>query len=311
MNELESKIAERIHEFDIISLLRLLHSIGYKPEEIRFRSNNSICSQSALIHGINFCQAPVREVIICLNIGLLSAQSPLPSYFRQNMESEVNNLLSDFIGYFDNHLIKDYIFNVYPELNDSFFSSWDSTARRYLQVLDLTSCSTLHWLFKLVFPEISVYIEKTLLNEELLTQQLRIGETTLGEDAVFGASTRVPIHGRRITLSTYEECTSNQKPWPQEINQRLESLLFPVLRPTGIDLEITLVLKSQKRWARLEKDTYLGYDRIKNDQQSYRRIMIFKGHVGEYESVKKAENSSSALSDNSETRRGYEVREMR
>ncbi len=282
MNDLENNISKRIHEFDIISLFRLLASMDYRPDEIRFRSNNSICSQAALIHAISFRREPVREVLVTMNMGLLSSQSPLPNYFREKMDTEVNNSLVDFIWYFDHHLIQDYIFNIYPEINASFFPSWELTKRRYLQVLDLTSCSTLHWLFQTVFPEVGVTVEKVLLSDELPSRELHLGKTKIGGAAVFGSKARVPIHGRMVTLNTEEETSNTQTPWPQEIKGRLESLLFPILRPAGIDLEINLVLKSQKRWARLHRETYLGYDRIKNGHESYRRIRIFRGHVGEF-----------------------------
>jgi hypothetical protein len=75
--------------------------------------------------------------------------------------------------------------------------------------------------------------------------------------------------------------TDTRVPWPKEIKNRLEDLIFPILQPTGIDLEISLILKSQKRWVRLHAETYLGYDRIRSVEDTYRRIRIFRGHIGE------------------------------
>ena len=40
MKNLEKKIVERIHEFDVISLLRLLYSMDYSPDTVSFRSND-------------------------------------------------------------------------------------------------------------------------------------------------------------------------------------------------------------------------------------------------------------------------------
>jgi hypothetical protein len=283
MIELEKKISQRIHEFDIISLIRLLMSIGYSREEITFRSHNSICSQSGLIYGIEFRHEPVQEAVITMNMGLLGAQSPLPSYFRQKMESaEISGKsFADFIGYFDHHLIRDYICNIYPEINRLFFPDWELTKRRYLQILNLKALSTLHWLFQTVFPEIGVTVENAVLGSEVRTQPVRLGETILGNDAVFGNMTDVTLHGRRITFYSDEEMTDTQIPWPREIKNRLENLMFPILRPMGIDLDIFLVLKSQKRWVRLHGETYLGYDRIRGEKDAYRRIHIFRGHIGE------------------------------
>jgi hypothetical protein len=283
MNELEEKISKRIHEFDIISLVRLLMSMNYSSEEIRFRSHNSICSQPGLIHSINFMREPVREAVITMNMGLLSSQSPLPAYFRKKMENDVvgERLFIDFIGYFDHHLIRDYISNIYPEINRIFFPDWELTKRRYLQILNLKSLGTLHWLFQTVFPEIGVKVENAVLSSEVQTQPVRLGKTVLGNDAVFGNKTSVSLLGRRVTFYSEAEMTDTRVPWPQEIKNRLEGLIFPVLHPMGIDLEISLILKSQKRWVRLHTETYLGYDRIQSSEDTYRRIRIFRGHIGE------------------------------
>ena len=148
-------------------------------------------------------------------------------------------------------------------------------------MLDLKSCNTLHSLFQVVFPEIGVKVEKALVSRELPTAPVCLGRSALGDNAVFGSKSRVPIHGRLVTLYTEEDSSDTQVPWPREIKNRLNGLLFPILRSTGIDLEINLVLKSQKRWARLHPETYLGYDRIRNGGESYRRVRIFKGHIDE------------------------------
>jgi len=283
MSYTEKDVSERIHDFDIISLLYLLETMNYSPEEIRFRSHNSICSQSGLIYDIAFRQEPVREAVITMNMGLLGVQSPLPSYFRKKMEiDEVGRgALADFIGYFDHHLIRDYICNIYPEINSYFFPHWEQTKRRYLQILNPKSISTLHWLFQIVFPEIRVQVENAVLSDNVRTKPVLLGKSVLGTDAVFGNKTNVPIDGRRVTLFTEEELTDTQLPWPKEIRNRLTRLIFPVLQPTGIDMEIVLVLKSQKRWVRLHAETYLGYDRIQSGKETYRRIRIFRGHIGE------------------------------
>jgi hypothetical protein len=282
MNEVEEKVSQRIHEFDIISLLRLLMSMNYSWEEITFSSHNSICSQPGLIHSIEFNREPVREAVIILNMGLLGAQSPLPAYFRKKMENDVVGERSfiDFAGYFDHHLIRNYICNIYPEINRLFFPDWELTKRRYLQILNLKSFSTLHWLFQVVFPEIGVRVENAVLSSEVQTQPVRLGKTILGNDAVFGNKTSVALHGARVTLYSDEEMTDTRVPWPREIKNRLEDLIFPVLLPTGLELEISLVLKSQKRWVRLHRETYLGYDRIRSAEDTYRRIRIFRGHIG-------------------------------
>ncbi|MEW5802328.1 MAG: type VI secretion system baseplate subunit TssG [bacterium] len=279
----EAKIAGRIHEFDPVSLLHLLEFLGYRAEEIVFRSHVSLSSQPSLIQGIEFQTEPIRQVIISMNLGLSSAQSPLPSYFSKYMDSGMIDASAfiDFIEYFDHCLILDYLSNLYPEINTRLFSNWELTKRRYLLMLDFKSCATLHWLFQLVFPELGVKVEKVMLQRVLQISSVRLGVTVLGSDAVLGREKGVAVHGRQITLVSEGEFTDSGEPWPREIEKRLDDTLFPLLRMMSIDLEIVLVIRAQKRWARLHAESYLGYDKIQGGQANYRQIRIFRGALRE------------------------------
>lgn len=281
MKTLETKIQKRIHEFDPISLLYLLEDLGYRREEIQFKSHASISSQQSLIQDIQFQQEPIRQVVVKVNFGLLSAQSPLPSYFLKKMDTGMVDALSfiDFIGYFDHAVITHYLHNLYPEINPNLFPDWELTKRRYLQMLDFKSCSTLHWFFQLAFPELGVKVEKVRLQRVLKTSSIRLGITDLGSDAVFGKEKGIPIYGRGITLFSEEEFSNSGAPWPLEIKQRLDDLIFSILGEIDIDLEIVLVIRSQKRYMKLHSESYLGYDQIQGGQAKYRRIRIFRGQV--------------------------------
>ena len=281
MTAVERNIAKRIHDFDLISLLHLLRFLGYQPEDIHFKSHLSTSSQPSLIRGIEFHGEPVRRVLIILNFGLLSAQSPLPSYFLKKLDAGYidSSSFADFIGYFDHFLIKYYLENIYPETNSNLFPDLEGTKGRYLQMLDLRSCSTLHWLLELVFPELGIRVEKVAVNRQLSTAHLRLGETILGTDAIFGKRTGVPVHGRRLTLFSEFETTDPGEPWPREVKQRLNDLVFPILGAVGMDVEVVLVIRTQKTWAKLHSESYLGYDKIRGGKEHYRRISIFSGRL--------------------------------
>lgn len=278
---LEIKIKKRIHEFDPISLVRILEYMGYSQEDIRFKSNFSSASQKALIEDIEYYKSPEKQVIIIFNFGLLSAQSLLPSYFFKQVDS--NNIdpqaFIDFIGFFDHHLIRNYLLNLYPEINKSLISDWEQTKSRYLRMLDFKSCSTLHFLFQLVFPELEVNAEKRILKRLLETTFPRLGSSRLGDDAVFGKEITIPVPGVCVTLTAEDELTYTGQPWAKETGLRLDSLVFPLLRQVGIDIEIILVIRSQKSWAKLHEGSYLGYDKIRGGDLQYRRIKIFRGHL--------------------------------
>jgi hypothetical protein len=277
----EKKIAQRIHDFDLISLLHLLQFLSYRPEEIQFKSHFSASSQPSLLQKIEFHSEPTRGAIITLNMGLLSAQSPLPSYFLKMLDTGDfdNRSFVDFIGYFDHSLIKEYLLNIYPEMNEAFYPDWEMTKRRFVQLLDLKSCSTLHWLFQLVFPELGVRARKALLDRQLQMTQIRLGETILGTDAIFGGKASIPIYGRRITLFSELDTTGRGEPWPKVIKHRLEDLIFPILRSVGMDIEILLIIRTQKTWVKLHSESYLGYDKMRGGQEQYRRIRIFTGRL--------------------------------
>ncbi len=284
MNDIKEKIKQNIHKFDIICLLKLLNAIGYNEQDIIFRSYDSICSQPSLVADIKFYDSPSHWVEIFFNIGLLSAQSPLPSYFRKKMEEIDNyNEFSNFIGFFDHFLIKNYIYNIYPEINPKYFPSWQLTKIRYLKLLNLYSPYTLHWIFQNIFPELTVEIKKTRLTQKLRTNAFMVGTSSLGWESVIGKETSLPIYGRVIVLYSEEEFTPTGKAWPKEIMYRFRKMIAPMLKEYSFPLEIYLTIKSQRRWAKLNKETYIGYDRIKNGGLHHRQIKIFKGVVSEGE----------------------------
>ena len=145
--------------------------------------------------------------------------------------------------------------------------------------MDLKSIITLFWMFQLVFPELKIQVKKVVMSRGLKASALIIGKTVLGSDAVFGKKTSVAVYGRRITLYSDDESTGSGEPWPKEIKTRLEEQIFPILRSSGLDLEITLVIRAQKRWMKLHSESYLGYDKIKGGEAQYRRIGIFRGRL--------------------------------
>ena len=281
-NEIKLKIKKKIHKFDLISLLKLLFYYGYKQNEILFRSNMSTCSQPGIIYDIKFIESPDWSIEIAVNIGLLSAQSPLPSYFQKSLDEKGGNQqeFEDFIGYFDNFLIWNYVLNLYPELNKKYYKDWNKNIRTYLQLLDLKSTSTLFWLFQLVFPELKTQVKKITMQRGLIVAPIIMGKSVLGSDAVFGQKTGAPVYGLEVTLFSEDEIANAGVPWPKEIRNRLKDQVFPLLKPEDVNLEICLVIRSQKRWLQFSEESYLGYDRMKGGKDQLRKIRIFKGQTG-------------------------------
>ena len=281
MNPLETLIVSNIGRFDPISLLYLLTHIGYGLDDILFCSHFSICSQSRLIESIEF-RSGTRQVIIQLNFGLLGGQSALPNYLFKAVDQETIDARQfvEFFGFFDDRLLRRFLLAVYPEIDDALYRrSWENRKADLLYTLKLDGIASLHWLARLVFPELQVRVEKLMLKRRYDLVPLVLGKTKLGYQAVFGKKKELPVMGKRITLIADDYTFVTGQPWPREIEQRLENLVFPILRKVVLDLEIWLIIRDQKSWLRLEQNSYLGYENMLNDTVQCRRIRIFSGRL--------------------------------
>lgn len=281
MTRLENDIAERAHAFDPVSLLHLLGFMGYRSEEIFFKGHAGVASQPCLIESVAFQREPVRRVTISLHLGLLAPQSPLPSYFLRKLDKGTLDAtaFADFIGFFDHPILEQFLLSSYPELNRDFFPNWAKAKRDRLLMLDLRSCGSLHWICRLVFPELEVRVEKAVLSRSLETSHIILGKAALGGDSVFGKHAAVPVYGKRITFFTDEERTPQKEPWPKAIRQRFEKSILPLVQSMGLSMEIFLVIRGQSSWAKLHGESYLGYDMLHTERPQTRRVLIFSGQI--------------------------------
>ena len=276
IEELCTRIQNSLHRFDPISLLRVLERAGVDVDSIEYRSHHSTASQNRLIERV---EASPAGIVLIFNLGLLSAQSPLPSYFfRQMDQGEVSrDSFEHFIGMFDHALIKLYLQSIYPELNTYLFTDWAATCRRQLSLQNLRSVGGIHWLFKMVFPEFRVFVQKKMMSREIAMPSLRLGHFMLGDDAVFGEATNLGVLGLRVSLSINDDVDGAGQPWFKIIEQRLTDYIHPILDRVGVDLELMLVIHGKESAASLEASTHLGYDRLQGGSSETRRILIFRG----------------------------------
>jgi predicted component of type VI protein secretion system len=276
------RICAEIAQFNILALLDLLEHMGYERHEILFRGHASQVSQSAFLHAIEFVSRPRDLVIVTVNMGLLSANSPLPSYFllmmeRADMEEQ---LFLSFMDYFNHQLVTNYIMSLAPTRELTVYSDWTKTKSNYLAMKGLKSTSTLHWLFQQIFPELDVEVKKTPLNEELTLETIEIGPPyKLGSAAVFGSRCQVSVMGVAVTLYTEDEFFYPGRGWAREIEDRLFKIVFEVFAGAEVKLRVFLVITSQQGGARLGAESYLGYDKIIGGDDPMRRICLFSGEV--------------------------------
>lgn len=277
--EVFKKIEKKIRFFDLCSLIKLLNNLGFHQDDIYFESHLSHHSPISLCEKIVFSKESPR-VRVVLNMGLLSNNSPLPSFFTKYIENDEidGEKFLRFLSFFNHHLIKDYLRLSLPEKNSLFFQNWRDTHYYYLSLLGFESISTLWTIFKDCFPELNIKVTKNTRMMRLNASTLILGKDGLGGKSTVGEKLQETLSSFRIVLNTEEEISETLVPWPVEINRRLMAWIFPILKKTDIHLSIILKIKNKWSSLHLKKNHYLGFDRIGKRSYPF-QLLLFHGFI--------------------------------
>ncbi|MCP3101828.1 hypothetical protein LZ198_23405 [Myxococcus sp. K15C18031901] len=274
---IEERIAERIGAFDMPALVELLAQEGYGPDDLELRSHRGTVHAPRLIHSIEFARQP-RRAIITVNLGLLSVQSPLPSFFLKAMERLEHDSLETFLGYFDHLLLRARFAGLFPERDASLLPGWEQSAAHRLRLLRPSCPSTLHWLFSLAFPEADVRVRRSTRRQRIDTRGIRLGGAALGDGTAMGGFATVPTGGMEAWLYIDESFSGTGTPWAIEARRRLRSRVLPHLTDTPVFLTVMLVLRDQHGHARIEDSSHLGYEPIIGGPEDVaRQVVLFSG----------------------------------
>lgn len=275
---LQQRIAQNIHRFDICALLKLLKALGYPTEEIYFESSGTLSSHTSLCQKITF-SLEVPRVKITLHLGLLSANSPLPYFFRKKMDSGSISaaLFTKFLSFFDHHILRNLLMMSIPEVHTLFFKDWRETKGYYLKLLDLNSTSTLWHLLQTCFPELSVKILKSPKVFKQNSSSTILGNTRLGKEAFLGKKLVQTIPSFKFILIGEHTHTSLNIPWPFEIKQRFRKIIYSFLNRTDIHFRLIFVLKNTHEKARLSSQMCLGYSTLGKGKEDL-KLLLFSGY---------------------------------
>ncbi|MEM9458707.1 MAG: hypothetical protein AAGF11_31310 [Myxococcota bacterium] len=285
--ELEGQIRARIREFDVTALLDLLVSMGYQTSEIAFRGHLSTSPQPSLLHDIEFRRPPLRSqrtgastgpgigpgdepeitllrervahdarVTVCVNLGLLSCRSPLPSYFQQLFyDLESTDPVIELLRLLDRPLLHT---RLASDTADRILTHWDDVRRDFVRIHGLGSPTGLHWLFRHVFPELGVSVRRLTDDYRVPYHAARLGRSNLGY-CTFGNISRITVHDLEVALVS-EEGTYGQEPWPRVADRRIRRFILPWLDEVCMNLTISFVLLDRDSIARIARTSYVGYD---------------------------------------------------
>ncbi|MES2673653.1 MAG: hypothetical protein V4660_05405 [Pseudomonadota bacterium] len=283
---LEDEIAARLGDFDLIALLRLLTSEGFKADDIWFSSHNSIASHNRVIESV-----VLREncAFIQLNLGLLASTGFLPGHIRQFMERpEVNDqALQTFFQFFDHLLITSYLGQLYPEINKSFFDHWPQTKKCYTELQNMRSECSLHWLFECTFPEFFISITRVPGRHQGRAGLQTLGKMILGEG---GQSSKPSGPSKSDQFQVYliqrPEWGRDAQNWPPHIRKRLNEWVFPWLNTLLMSLDIYLCIYRNGSHLKLYDQSALGYDALYNQgdifvkKEKFAPLQCFAIHRG-------------------------------
>lgn len=272
----KQRIRDRIHQFDIAALLRLLREWGYREKDIYFRSNPSLVSPGSLCEEILFLDAPDPPVVIVINVGLLCGTTPLPSFFRKKMEngSIDPELFSRFLAFFDHFLLRnllmpDRVLLPRPEA--------------YLNLIGLSSVSSLSHLFQLCFPELKVEVFKISRLSHTQRESIALGRAFLGKDSFLGKKREHSISSVKVVFTAVDGEASLS--CAEEIMERTHVLLFPLLLKIDVFLVMTLVIQHQRNSAQLSPSSYLGHVCLGKEPQSF-EIPLFSDYACKMSSLR-------------------------
>ena len=286
---LKRAICARARDFEIGSLLDLLATMGYRPNDVYFRGYLTESPQPTLVHHIEFTDAggtiagpdpriglgldlgsfaeldagaadqhgaatlagtvradriaetwrptdppsPLRhhqvggqpsQVTVTVNLGLLSCRSPLPSYFQHLLrDASYHEPLVELLQIIDRNLLRARLRGDRPE---RIVGQWDEITSDLLRIHSLDSLVGLSWLFRHVFPELPVKVQRTSEQLRVPYASARLGFSELGS-ACLGAVTRIDVHDFQVTLRSEESLLRPGLPWPSEADRRLRTIVFP------------------------------------------------------------------------------------
>ena len=277
---LQKKIRARIHSIEPCALIKMLLEMGYTWDQFFFKGDYNLTSTPSLCRKIDFHDNKLLKVTITLNLGLLSPNTSLPSYFFREVDqnpSQGERFLR-FLGYFNHFVLKDFLQTQLFELSPHLFSSWENALEDYFCLTALNSLLTLDSLFRLSFPDLNVQVQKMPQREIIQNSIFRLGGGSLGANAILGGNATRTFESFHVSLFANDDQKEKGLPWAEEVKKRLNEIIFPLLAKTSVHLLIELIVRKPKNQLRLSSNSFLGLERI-GENSFPLRLLIFYGEV--------------------------------
>lgn len=269
----QAAIAAAARRFELPALLRVLRGRGYSAQDIWFESARGAPRSPGIIDSLRFESAP-RRVVIRLSTGLLGADAPLPSYFRQFAEelADPRPFLA-FLRFFD-HVVAANL--AYVAHTADGVAHGSPLAGAYQVIAGARSPARLHALVRAIVPELPLEVEPAVLTRREPNDAARLGSARLDGTAVVGWSQRTAVAGLIARLHAEVERDDRGRPWVDVVRERCERRLVPLVRRGACAVELRLRVASYTGRARLGVRPQLGGEPVSAGEAHPWEIVVLR-----------------------------------
>lgn len=233
---LESLLAHA-PRYELGAVLKVLFRCGFDWSSIRFEGIRELdAPRGSFVRRVRVEALPKRLAVIGVDTGLLSPSGPLPEYFRAFARRLPDpDPLLNFLGFWDSLLLADVAFGALPGLS---VGRDGLLGKSYRARMRLGSAIGLHWLFRCLFPELTVEVAPAVFERSGRGQRARVGATLDGR-VVLGAQFMDRRAGFRVRLHADEATFEGVSDWESEAQGRL-ARVAPLLERMGCGVEVSL-----------------------------------------------------------------------
>jgi hypothetical protein len=277
MVALERHVVARAREFEVSALYDLLRELGYRDEDIVWKSRQGTSRGHSLIHAVELERAPRRRAVITLNLGLLGSETPLPSYFQKLIE-ESPDRLAPFFEYFDHALLRSRVRTLWPERDKELGCDWTRMRQSMSKLVRMDAPAMAHWLFRRIYPELEVSIRRAPGKRTVPTPPVKLSRSAIGDGSALGGVTDIWCGGLSATLVAHEPLTPAGVPWQAEAARRVREQLLPQLIDSEMSLTVTLIIRDQPSHLQLAPSSFLGLQPLQSGSTAT-KVLIFDGPI--------------------------------
>jgi hypothetical protein len=260
-SEVFARISAYARQFELASLVRLLRR-QFPEHAIHYQGRSSLACEPSLIDRV---ELESGRIVVHLNLGLLSSTSPLASYFvRLRYDTRGGPGLEQLLNLCDDALLSareeaTQPLTTSPQKVDGL-PAVTALRETIWQLHQPRSVATLHWLFKRIFPELEVAVERVCQEHKTPSAAARNGWASLGETAL-EAEVSVTTPGYQITLVADDSDSPCGEPWYRAIVTRLERLSSACAPFRNIVLDVILIDRASEQRLILQ-GTELGFSSL-------------------------------------------------